>query len=110
MKILNSSLIAATLAASFAASAAMPLNAAPMFVPQAAPLAASIEMAAYEEAWKPMKPWLGNTMTTGSAKARHAWSAAHVAWCESHYVTYRPADDTYAPPRGVRRECLGPSA
>jgi hypothetical protein len=110
MKILSSSLIATTLAASFAASAAMPLNATPMFVPQAAPPAAGLQMAAYEEVWKPMKPWFGNKVTNGSVKARHVWSAAHVAWCESHYLTYRPADNTYAPPRGPRRECLGPNA
>jgi BA14K-like protein len=109
MKILNLSLIATTLAASFAASAAVPVNAAPMFVPQAAPLTAGIEMAAYEEAWKPIRPWLGNTTTTSSIKARHFMSAAHVSWCESHYVTYRPADNTYAPPRGPRRECMAPT-
>ena len=48
----------------------MPLNATPMFAPQVAPLGAGIEMAAYEQAWKPMKPWLGNTMTTGSIRGR----------------------------------------
>jgi hypothetical protein len=108
MKILNSGLIATMLAASFVGSAALPLNAAPMFVPQAAPPAAGIEMAAYEQVWKPMKPWFTNT--TGSVKARHVPSAAHVSWCESHYITYRPADDTYAPPRGPRRECIAPIA
>jgi hypothetical protein len=109
MKILNSSLIITVLAASFAGSVPMPLNAAPMLVPQAAP-PAGIEMAAYEEAWKPMKPWFGNTkMTTGSIKARHFSSATHVAWCESRYMTYRPADNTYAPPRGLRRVCMAPT-
>jgi len=110
MKILNSTLIAGVLAASFAGAVAVPVNAAPMFVPQAAP-AAGIQLAAYEEAWKPMKPWFGNgsKATTGLIKVRHVESAAHVAWCEGHYLTYRPADNTYAPPRGPRRDCMGPN-
>ena len=79
MEILNSSLIATVFAALLVGSAAMPLNAGPMFVPQAA-RPTGIEMAAYEEAWKPMKPWLGNTKTTtNSIRARHFSSAAHVA-------------------------------
>jgi hypothetical protein len=143
MNMLTSSLIATTLAASFAASAAVPLNAAPVFVPNAAPAAAGVETVGYEQEWKSMKPWLGgsnhnsasynmrpgyvdprtgyrdydgrwtsaaagtDTMMTGSISARP--SASHVAWCRSHYETYRASDNTYAQPRGPRRECIGPN-
>jgi hypothetical protein len=106
MKMLNSSLIATTLAASFAVTAAVPLNAAP----QATPLTAGIEMASYEQEAPPVKPAKPavSRMTTGSIKARHSLSASHVAWCKSHHMTYRSADNTYATLWGSRRECTAP--
>jgi hypothetical protein len=144
----SSSSLAAIILASFVAMPAMAMPVAAPGVQQPAP---GIQLVGYEQAWKPMKPWLTTEddphvtirgdvqyydgqrgyrypregyreykgwwypaaafpdrgFTTGSI--RRVNSKAHMDWCASHYETYRPADNTYAPPRGPRQECMAPT-
>lgn len=52
-----SGLVAFACAAPLSISTAIPLNAAPIALPQPAEPSAAIQLAAYEEPWKPMTPW-----------------------------------------------------
>jgi hypothetical protein len=147
MSKLSSNLAAVALASSFA----IPAAAMPVAAPGLTRPAAQIQLAGYEQAWKPMKPWLttnddphlamrgdveyydgyrgyryaregyreykgwwfpqaafpDRAVTTGSI--RRVNGKAHMDWCASHYETYRADDNTYAPPRGPRRECIAPT-
>lgn len=58
MNKVTSGLVAGALAASCALSVAAPLNAAPVFEPQYGETSLGVQLAAYEQAWKPMKPWI----------------------------------------------------
>ncbi|MDW6023096.1 BA14K family protein [Mesorhizobium sp. BAC0120] len=144
-----SGLVAASLAASFAAASALPLNAAPLSMPQPATAVTDLTMVQYEQNWKALPPIFGaapkdiqlqgdiayyngyrgyrykregyiehegwwfpaaafpDRTTTGSIR-RAPLSRAHVDWCMAHFQTYRPADNTYSPPRGPRKECVSP--
>jgi hypothetical protein len=35
-------------------------------------------------------------------------SRKHLAWCESHYRSYRASDNTFNPVRGPRQTCVSP--
>ena len=97
---LSSGLVGVTLAASFAVASALPLGAAPFSVAQPATAQTDLTLVQYEQTAKPLPK------TTGSI--RPSFSRQHVDWCKAHYQTYHVADNTYAPPRGVRKQCVSP--
>ncbi|WP_292896336.1 BA14K family protein [Nitratireductor sp.] len=47
---------------------------------------------------------------TGVARAYpgHAARAAHLAWCDSKYRSFRASDNTFQPYRGPRKHCVSP--
>ena len=61
----------------------------------------------YNGWWYPPAAFPDRELTTGSIRVVPSMDA-HIAWCMDHYITYRPADNTYSPPRGPRRECRSP--
>jgi hypothetical protein len=60
----------------------------------------------HEGWWFPAAAFGDRTVTGSIRRAR--LSREHVDWCMTHFETYRPADNTYAPPRGPRKACVSP--
>jgi hypothetical protein len=61
----------------------------------------------HEGWWFPAAAFPDRTVT-GSIRTAPSLSREHVSWCMAHFETYRPADNTYSPPRGPRKECISP--
>jgi alkylated DNA repair dioxygenase AlkB len=61
----------------------------------------------HEGWWFPAEAFPDRTVT-GSIRTVPSLSREHVSWCMAHFETYRPADNTYSPPRGPRKECISP--
>ncbi|WP_373237439.1 BA14K family protein [Cohaesibacter celericrescens] len=58
----------------------------------------------YNGYWFPPAAFLG-AIIKGVTKGSRA-STPHVAWCRSHYKSYRVSDDTYQPYHGPRKRCV----
>lgn len=62
----------------------------------------------HEGWWFPAEAFPDRSMVTGSIRTAPSLSREHVDWCMAHFETYRPADNTYSPPRGPRKACISP--
>jgi hypothetical protein len=69
----------------------------------------------YNDAWFPPAAFIAGAII-GGAISRGVnppapavrLPAAHVQWCSQRYRSYRPADNTFQPYNGPRRECRSP--
>jgi hypothetical protein len=62
----------------------------------------------YNGWWFPAGAFIAGALITGAINGSRSRGDSHVAWCASHYRSYRVADDTWKPNYGPRRPCNSP--